>query len=131
MIGWPIREAETSASNFAQERHMYPSNLEEIRRAAEGFNILHRYYFGLTDIDNDFYFRIGLIHQLAPDSPLCRQAEHVVREFLSAIKPVIVEITLADVYVASFQDETLPLASTKIWSVNNGRVTPEFIWSLY
>ena len=131
MIGWPIHEAEISASHLAQEKHIYPDTLEEVRRAAEGFNILHRYYFGLTDRDNDFYFRIGLIHQLAPDSPLCRQAERVVREFLSAIKPVIVEIALADVYVVSFQDDTLPLVSTKIWSVNDGRVTPEFIWSLY
>ena len=131
MIGWPIREVETSTSNLTQEKHTYPDTLEEVRRAAEGFNILHRYYLGLTDRDNDFYFRIGLIHQLAPDSPLCRQAEHVVREFLSTIKPVIVEIALADVYVASFQDQTLPLASTKIWSVNDSRVTSEFIWSLY
>jgi hypothetical protein len=131
MIGWPIREAETSASHLAQEKHMYPDTLEEIRRAAEGFNILHRYYSGVKDRDNDFYFRIGLIHQLAPDSPLCRQAEHVVRAFLSAIKPVIVEITLADVYVVSFQDERLPLASTEIWSVNDDRVTAEFVWSLY
>ena len=125
MIGWPICEAETSVSPLAQEKYMYPATLEEVRRAAEGFNILHRYYFRLTDIDNDFYFRIGLIHQLDPDSPVCRQAEHAVREFLSTIKPVVVEIALADVYVASFQDETLPLASTRVWSVNDDRVTPE------
>lgn len=130
MIGWPIG-AETNDSHLAQEMYMYPAPLEDIRRASENFNILHRYYIGSTDIDNDFYFRIGLIHRLAPESSLCRQAEQVVRAFLSTIKPVIVDITLADVYVVSFRDETLPLASTEIWPVNDDRVTPEFIWSLY
>jgi hypothetical protein len=129
MIGWPVCEA--GAFHLAQKSYIYPTPLEEIRQRAESFNILHRYSLRLTDRDNDFAFRIGLIHHLASESPICREVEQVVRAFLSTIEPVIIEITLADVYVVSFQDETLPLATTLIWSVDDSRVTPEFVWSLY
>ncbi|HTK08886.1 MAG TPA: hypothetical protein VL485_17075 [Ktedonobacteraceae bacterium] len=136
MIGWPIRgnPAEIVKANPArlmQEGRIYPTVLDQIRQSFQSFNILHRYHSRLTDVDNDFYFRIGLIHQPSTDYLLQERVENTIRHFLSTLKPTIVEITISDIYLASYQDETLPLDSTQIWPIDDDKVTPEFIQSLY
>ena len=135
-MGWPLRgepsgTVGTNVVNLIQEAHIYPNVLDEFRQSVQTFNILHRYHAQLSDVDNDFYFRIGLIHQSSFDYPLREKVESNIRNFLSTVKPIIVEISVADVYVASYHDETLPFDSALVWSIAGKEVTPEFIWKLY
>lgn len=135
LMGWPVRgqplaNVETNTLTF-QESRIYPSVLDDIRRASQKFNVLHSYHRILTDVDNDFYFRIGLIEN-PPLNPLQQQnVENTISQFLGAIKPVVIDITATNIYVASYEDEILPLSSTKVWSVSDTRVTAGFIDSLY
>ena len=69
-MGWPIRGEpvsmpETTPEGFIQESRIYPMTLVVVRRAAQGFGILHGYHRALTDVDNDLFFRIGLVDEKA------------------------------------------------------------------
>jgi hypothetical protein len=136
MMGWPLRGEPggtigTNALHFIQEARIYPTVLDEFRQSVQCFNILHRYHAQLAAVDNDLYFRIGLLRRSPPDYLLREEVERGMRDFLSRMKPTIIEISLADVYLASYMDETLPLGSTEVCSINESGVTPEFICSLY
>ena len=136
LMGWPIRGT-PSASNveskteLIQESRIYPTALDDIRRASQSYNVLHSYHRSLTDIDNDFYFRIGLIKNTPLDPLLQQIIENTMKQFLSIIRPVIIEVTLQDVYIASYENDTLPLKTTKIWPVSDGNITANFIENLY
>lgn len=136
VIGWPVRREaleldEASTLHLTREEDVYPNALEEIRRSLQRFNVLHTYHRVDTDIDNDFYLRIGLVSYLPLDDPRREQVEQDMRQFLSARKPVILDVTLSDVFIVSFEDNTLPPSSTQIWPISNTQVTPAFISQLY
>lgn len=136
LMGWPIQgqpfaDVGTDMVKLIQEGRIYPTVLDNIRRASQHLNIFHAYHRLLTDVDNDFYFRIGLTDN-SPLDPLQRQkVEDAIRQFLSIIKPIVIEVTSENVYIASYKDETLPLTSTNAWSVSDPKVTADFISSLY
>jgi len=75
-----------------------------VRRAAQGFGILHGYHEKLTDIDNDLFFRIGLVNEKAVALGSVPALEQRMRQWLSQEKPLIVEITLDEVFVAAYDD---------------------------
>lgn len=136
VIGWPIhREPSeldgTNTLRLGREEYSYPNILEEIRRSLQRFNVLHTYHRVDTDIDNDFYFRIGLVPHLPLDDPHREQVEQAMRQFLSARKPVILDVTLSDVFIVSFEDNRLLPSSVQIWPISNTQVTPVFISQLY
>jgi hypothetical protein len=87
LMGWPIRGEPSanivqSKTELIQENRVYPTALDDIRRSSQNCNVLHAYHRSLTDIDNDFYFRIGLIKN-APLNPLVQQVmETAIRQFL-------------------------------------------------
>ncbi len=135
LVGWPVLErspaSEVSARDMEQESEDYPTTLDKIRRSVQAFNVIHRYHRTPTDIDNDFYFRIGLLHQPFPGYELRKKTEGMLREHLRTVQPIIVDITAADLSIISYRDETLPLASTQAWQIHDIKVTPDFILSLY
>ncbi len=136
VIGWPIHNEAieldgTKALRLDRGECTYPPILEEIRRSLQKFNVLHTYHHVDTDIDNDFYFRIGLVPHLSLDDPCREQVEQNMRQFFSARKPVILDVTLSDVFVASFEDNKLLPGSTQIWPISNTQITPAFISRLY
>lgn len=134
VIGWPVhREALAlgGTNMLRQEEYSYPNTLEEIRRSLQQFNVLHTYHRVDTDIDNDFYFRIGLAPHLPLDDPRRGQVEQQMRQFLSAKEPVIIDVTLSKVFIVSFEDNKLLPSSAQIWPINNTQITPEFMSQLY
>lgn len=135
LVGWPVREKfqgrETSLADVRPARKCYPITLDQIRRSAQVFHVLHRYHRTPTDTDNDFYFRIGLLRPPLPSYELCKKVENTLREYLRTAQPVIVDITSADFSIASYQDETLPLASTQAWRICDTKVNPDFVLRLY
>ena len=136
LMGWPIRgqplmNANPSPLDLVQESRIYPATLDAIRQAIQNFNVLHAYHRSLTDVDNDFYFRIGLVNQTSLDPSSTEIIERTIREFLSTSNPVIVEVTISDVYIASYEDEALPLNSTRVWHIRDSEVIPDFVKGLY
>jgi hypothetical protein len=84
------------------------SALDNLRREAQNFGILHAYRRTPEDFDNDLYFRIGLI-----DPGRQHAIESEMREFLAS-KPTVIEIGRDQIGVAIYEDSTLPLATTEI-----------------
>ncbi len=109
VMGWPIRGEpmsvpETTFEDLVRESRIYPMTLDAVRRAAQGFGILHGYHEKLTDIDNDLFFRIGLVNEKAVALGSVPALEQRMRQWLSQEKPLIVEITLDEVFVAAYDD---------------------------
>jgi len=135
MMGWPLRgrpweKASTKPHELIQENRIYPLNLDEIRYAAQRYGVLHSYHKTNTTVDNDLFFRIGLLRS-APDEQTARTLSEEVREHLSNMAPVIVEATLENLYVTAYENTELPADSTRVWSLADKRVTGQFVASLY
>jgi hypothetical protein len=123
MMGWPIcgkplpRPPETPSA-LAQEAKLYPLALDVIRRAAQAHGVLHAYHRELTDVDNDLFFRIGLLSDQTSLSEQIRATlEAEARRFLSIQPPLVLDIHLEQVSVAFYEEDTLPRSSTRVWSL--------------
>ena len=138
VMGWPVRGEPVSMSvlqstpeTLIQESRIYPMTLDMLRHGAQGFGILHGYHRGFTDVDNDLFFRLGLIDQESTSLGSTSSLEMRMREHMSQATPLIIEVALDDVFVAAYDDDTLPVARTNAWSVTDRRVDGKFISELY
>lgn len=125
IVGWSITD-NPDHSNFD-----YPLALEQIRQAFQTFNILHTYHALPTDVDNDFYLRLGLFETTALDADLKTELEETVRTMLSASEPVIVPVSTADLSLVSYEHETLPLETTRVWPLTDSKLTRDTMLTLY
>ncbi len=121
VMGWPVRgrpleETPAGLAVAVQEARLYPSTLDEIRVAAQAFGILHDYHRVPGDVDNDFYFRVGLFKQ-AIDRTLQAEVEGAVRDLLARHQPVVLDIDRAALSLVSYSDNTLPLETSWLWRV--------------
>lgn len=122
LMGWPrLGQSEGQSSSAAiagiEEAQLYPSTLNEIRLAAQQYGILHAYHRDPLDVDNDFYFRIGLLNPPVLAASTRRKLEVNVRQLLGTEHPAAIEVGLSDLYVASYDDDALPKSSTRVWPV--------------
>jgi len=136
VMGWPVRGEpvsmpESTPEGLIQESRIYPMTLDVIRHAAQGFGILHSYHRALTDVDNDLFFRIGLVEEKAVPLGSIPALEQRMRQALNQERPLIVEITLDEVFVAAYEDNTLPPTSTKCYPVTDPQVDGDFTSNLY
>jgi hypothetical protein len=142
LMGWPIRgepfplkAPPATPASFSQEARIYPTTLDSIRHAAQRFGILHGYHKALTNVDNDLFFRIGLINDpksLKPETKTKLESQvSNVRRDLSNQPPLVIEIRLEDICVAAYEDDRLPLESTQTWSLADSRVTGGFVAGLF
>jgi hypothetical protein len=129
VMGWPIRgmpfqQPPTTPSAWVQEARIYPPTLDVVRHAAQAYGVLHAYHRGLTDVDNDLFFRIGqIVDQTSLTERVRDTLEAEVRQFLSIQPPLILEIRLEQVSVALYQQDTLPPSSTRVWSLADPDLT--------
>lgn len=140
VIGWPVRTAGCATARSSGEttaRHGegqdYPTNLEDLRRSTQRFNVLHRLHRQCADVDNDLYVRLGLFESELPD-PQRELIERELRAALSASLPLIVELTVANLAVISYpaDDQTLPEARSEAFPLTDPRLRDEhFIAGLY
>jgi hypothetical protein len=129
VMGWPIRgkpfqQPPGTPSARAQEAKLYPLTLDVLRHSAQAYGVLHAYHRELTDVDNDLFFRIGLLvgqPSLAEGARDTLEAE--VCQFLSIQPPLILEISLEQVSVAIYEEDTLPRSSTRVWSLADPDLT--------
>jgi hypothetical protein len=66
-IGWPCRAeiwgGHPLAGSASSSTKVYPRVLEDLRRSAQRFNVLHRWHREPSDADNDLYLRLGLLER--------------------------------------------------------------------
>jgi hypothetical protein len=129
VMGWPIRgkpfqQPPATPSAWVQEARLYPLTLDVVRHAAQAYGVLHAYHRALTDVDNDLFFRIGvLVDQTSLTVGVRDTLEAEVRQFLSIQLPLIVDIHLEQVSLALYEEDTLPLLSTRVWSLADPDLT--------
>ncbi len=129
MMGWPIRgqplpRPPGTPSALLEEANLYPLTLDGIRRAVQAYGVLHAYHRGLADVDNDLFFRIGLvIDQPSLSEQVRATLEAEARQFLSVQAPLILDIHREQVSVALYQEDTLPKSTTRVWSLADPDLT--------
>jgi len=131
MMGWPVRGnpfqlPPATPCGWVQEASLYPRTLDVIRHAAQSFGVLHAYHRRLNDVDNDLFFRIGVVDPKSPTERMLSVLDEV-RQFLSEQPPVVLEIGLDELFVAAYEDDTLPSSSTQVWSLTDPRLSQDFI----
>lgn len=125
VIGWPTLGAKSS-SNFRLS-----TVLGKIRKDVEQFNVLHSYHLSDTDLDNDFYFRVGIVDANSVDLSQRVEVEEDVRKLLSKHIPVMLTLKPENIFVAFYIDQRLPLSSTLAWSLSDPAVDSDFIRKQY
>jgi hypothetical protein len=129
VMGWPIRgkpfqKPPATPSACVQEARRYPLTLDVVRHAAQVYGVLHAYHRALTDVDNDLFFRIGLlVDQTSLTERVRDTLETEARQFLSTQPPLILDIRLEQVSVALYEEDTLPRSSTRVWSLADPDLT--------
>ena len=85
--------------------------LSNLRKGAEAFGFLHRYHAMPSDADDDCYMRIGLLAPAKSRGLDVDEIERLVHMHLDD-HDVTVELRPDDVRVVTYEDESLPLATT-------------------
>lgn len=136
LIGWPVRgkpavsATRQSQYSAAQESRLYPTSLDDVRRFALNFNILHEYHSDITDTDNDCYLRLGLCNGTS-DLEAGQIVQAKIRRYLGQTDPVFVEISKADLNIVSYTDGSLPCGSTRSWPIVDKASTSDLTGRLY
>jgi hypothetical protein len=129
VMGWPIRgkpfqQPPATPSAWVQEARLYPLTLDVVRHAVQAYGVLHAYHRALTDVDNDLFFRIGLLVDQTSVTETVRDAlEAEVRQFFSVQPPLILDVGLEQVSIALYDEDTLPPSSTRVWSLADPDLT--------
>ncbi len=130
-IGFPLRFPSLPLAHAQHQHTPYCSVLARIRKGVEAFHIVHKYHANPDERDNDFYFRVGLIQDATVSALAQQEAEKSIRTYLSTIEPVTITINAANIYIAAYEHETLPVASTTAHPLCDAHITPTYIKNLY
>lgn len=121
LIGWPHIEYDFSIRNLWNLR-------QEIE---DRCNIRHKY---AQWEDNDYFIVPGNLGGIKEGSEKFENElsaiEHDVRSILSA-NPVEVTLSYNNIFIAQYEDESLPLESTRIFPLNEVSINDKFIEELY
>jgi hypothetical protein len=132
IMGWPFGPG-CRGDDHREDPRAYPDTLDDVRRSAQRFNVLHRWHRGPADVDNDLYLRLGEVPGDLQQSD--RQAiENAIRKGLSAAPPLRVRLEVSDLSVVSYptDDETLPETRSRVFRLTDPRLRDEdFIGQLY
>ncbi|GAB4547430.1 MAG: hypothetical protein Tsb0014_42090 [Pleurocapsa sp.] len=116
LIGWSVED------NFITNR------IDNLRRDAQQFNLLHKYHATSEAIDNDFYLRLGTIQGELTTEKTDEIATYV-RNLLEKQSSVNITLDLDNLAFVKYQDLSLPLATTEILPLN--AATPSKIKKLF
>lgn len=114
--GWPVRAGKIIM------------DIDNLRRSAENFNLLHKYHGNPDAVDNDCYLRVGVLNSTVSKEKL-REVERKLRELLKMLSPLHLCLSLEDLSFVRYQDYTFPLATTQVIPFKDA--TPEKLEKLY
>jgi hypothetical protein len=129
LIGWPVRAAGRSRPGAPE----WPMALEELRRRAQEFNVLHRWHREPSDVDNDLYLRLGLLDGELADAQR-ELVEEEMRRALGGFPPATVRIGPSDLAVVAYPagEETLPIGRSQVVRLTDPRLRrADFVAGLY
>jgi hypothetical protein len=134
-MGWPIQgrpfaKLPDNPTDLLQESRLYPTSLDDVRRSAQAFGILHSYHREFTDLDNDFYLRLGLFRRKVDPSTAEKLSERLCGQ-LSAASSVILEITISHLSVVSYEEDTLPMETSRAIRLDALADSSELVPRLY
>jgi len=133
LIGWPVRAPRRDDGDrslaTAPDRpttRAYPPVLDELRRSAQGFNVLHRWHREPADVDNDLYLRLGVLEGELAQSRR-DLVEDEMRRASSESPPLLIRLSTSDLAVVSYpaDDETLPIARSEVVPLTDPRLRDE------
>lgn len=125
LMGWPVD------GGAGKGRKAYPAQLDALRRAFQPFNFLHKYHRTPQDVDNDFYFRIGLIDNSRVTAARLLTVAADLRYYLSIRQPLLLPVGREQLFFVAYQEERLPTVSTRFWPVDHRDLTPIMLAGLY
>jgi hypothetical protein len=124
LMGWPVDLA-------SKGRTIYPTQLDELRRAVQSFNILHKYHAAPEEVDNDFYFRIGLLEMSKVSAARLQTAAADLRHYLSIRQPLLLPLGREQLSIVAYEDERLPPSTTRRWSLDDPTLSATMLSGLY
>ncbi|WP_144867645.1 hypothetical protein [Hyella patelloides] len=104
MIGWSFR------------KQIITTDINSIRRELQRFNCLHKYHKYPQDIDNDVYLRLGTIAG-SYNSDLIASITQTINNYLQTLTPIIIPLSQEKLAIVKYQDLSLPISTTKIYSL--------------
>lgn len=117
VIGWSLQE------------QIITSDIDKIRRDLQQFNCLHKYHKNPDDVDNDVYLRLGTIVGFTPE--IIATIQQKVNCYLQHQKPTIVSLSKDNLAIVKYQNLSLPISTTKIYSLTDLYDNPTLIQKLY
>jgi hypothetical protein len=124
LMGWPIQPA-------GKGRMIYPEQLDELRRAFQPLHFLHKYHATPADVDNDFYFRIGLIDMSKVAAARLQTAAADLRHYLSIRQPLLLPVGREQIAIVAYEDERLPPSTTRFWPITDPALSATMLAGLY
>lgn len=110
LTGWPVNSGKISL------------NLDQIRREAQNFNLLHKYHHVPDAVDNDCYLRIGNLKQeISSDQVIT--VEKKMQEILSQHPPIYSSISSQNLTFIRYEDFNLPPQTTKALPLTEATVS--------
>jgi hypothetical protein len=128
VIGWPVHARDGRPST-----RKLPLTLEELRRSAQKFNVLHRWHREPADVDNDLYLRLGVLGGELAESQR-ELVEQEMRRTLGESPPLTVRIGPYDLAVVAYPagEETLPVGRCEVVRLTDPRLRgQDFIPRIY
>lgn len=118
IIGWSL------------QKQIITTDIDNVRRNLQQFNYLHKYHKNFDDIDNDLYLRLGtIIGNFSPKS--IADIQHRINYYLQNRKSLIIPLERENLSIVKYQDLTLPISTTEIYSLAKLYSNPNLIQQLY
>lgn len=118
-MGWPYSNGK------------YSKSIDQLRRAFNAANILHKYHGSPNAEDNDFFFVLGHIIKENTNQNQLLEAQGRLRSFFAAHEPVSVPISRNFLRVVAYVDEKLPPETSCSYTLDEAKGKIDLIQSLY
>src|SRR5205814_8898582 len=109
----------------------FPPVLDQLRRALNAANLLHKYHADPGDIDNDLYFVLGRVKRAEVEEGRLRSIEDELRAHLAQRPPLDLRIGPEDLAIVGYSDPRLPLATSRAVSLDEAASDPDRILRAY
>lgn len=118
-MGWPYRDG------------VYSKSVDQLRRAFNAANILHKYHCAPDAEDNDFFFVLGNIIKDDIDPIQLLETQGRLRTFFATHEPVTVTISRSCLRMVAYVDEKLALETSYSCTLDEAEKNIGLIRSLY